>query len=113
MTNENTDPNELLAKMEAEEEAARKKAEQLIEQNKAKKEELLKKLREDDLADVIAKCKRHGFTATDLRSGLKTKGASTKSTPRKSTKSRSSSRSKKSLITATMLHGWCNTPSCT
>ena len=91
------DANDLLAKMEAEEEAARLKAEQLIEQNKAKKEELLKKLREDDLADVIAKCKRHGFTATDLRGALKTKGVSAKSTTRKSSsKSRSSSRSKKS-----------------
>jgi hypothetical protein len=97
MTEQPQDPNELLAKMEAEEKAAQLKAEQLIEQNKAKKEELLKKLRDDDLADVIAKCKRHGFTATDLRGALKTKGVSAKSTTRKSSsKSRSGSRSKKS-----------------
>jgi len=87
------DPREILAKMAAEEEAARKKAEQLAEQNKAKREEILKKLREDDLAIVKEKCQLHGFTATDLRGALKTKGASTKSTPRKS-KSRSTTRKK-------------------
>jgi hypothetical protein len=70
--------------MEAEIEAARKKAEELEKANTAKRDELLKQLRADDLADVIAKCKMHGFTATDLRGALKTKGASTKSTPRKS-----------------------------
>lgn len=83
-----------LAKMEAEMEAARKKAEDLEVANKAKRDALLKQLRESDLADVIAKCKMHSFTPTDLRGALKTKGASTKSTPRKSTKSRSSTRKK-------------------
>jgi hypothetical protein len=82
------DPNAQLAKIEAEIEAARKKAEEVEAAGKEKREELLKQLRDKDLADVIAKCKRHGFTATDLRGALKTKGASTKSTPRKSTKSR-------------------------
>jgi len=86
---EQQDPREILAKMAAEEEAARKRADQLAEQNKAKREALLKQLREDDLAIVKEKCQLHGFTATDLRGALKTKGASTKSTPRKSTKSRS------------------------
>jgi hypothetical protein len=88
------DPNALLAKMEAEEEAARIKAEQLIEQNKAKKEEILKQLRADDLAIVLEKCKRHGFTATDLRGALKTKGVSAKSTTRKSSSKSRSTRKK-------------------
>jgi hypothetical protein len=88
------DPRQQLAKMEAEIEAARKKAEELEKANTAKRDELLKQLRADDLADVIAKCKMHSFTPTDLRGALKTKGTSTKSTPRKSTKSRSSTRKK-------------------
>lgn len=83
-------PRELLAKMEAEEKAAREKADKLAEENAKKKEELLKKLRDDDLADVIAKCKLHGFTATDLRGALKTKGK--KTTPRKSTARKSTRR---------------------
>ena len=61
---ENTQPqdtNTLLAKMDAEEDAARLKAEKLIEQNKAKKEELLKQVRAEDLAIVLEKCKRHGL----------------------------------------------------
>jgi hypothetical protein len=93
MTEQPQDPREILAKMAAEEEAARKKAEQLAEQNKAKREAILKQLREDDLAIVKEKCQLHGFTATDLRGALKTKGASTKSTPRKSP-SKSKSRKK-------------------
>ena len=82
------DPREILAKMAAEEEAARKKAEQLAEQNRVKREEILKKLRDDDLKIVRERCQLHGFTATDLRGALKTKGSGAKSTPRKS-KSRS------------------------
>lgn len=91
------DPRQQLAKMEAEIEAARKKAEEVEATNKAKRDELLKQLRDADLADVIAKCKMHGFTATDLRGALKTKGASATRTPRKSKSrtSRSGSRSKK------------------
>jgi hypothetical protein len=88
------DPNALLAKMEAEEEAARLKAEKLIEENKAKKEELLKRLREEDLAIVLEKCKRHQFTPTDLRGALKVKGVSAKSTSRKSTSKSRSTRKK-------------------
>lgn len=83
------DPRDILAKMAAEEEAARKKADQLAEENKAKREEILKKIREDDLKIVKDKCQLHGFTATDLRGALKTKGSGAKSTTRKSTKSRS------------------------
>jgi hypothetical protein len=88
------DPRDILARMEAEERLARAKADELEAKNKEKKESLLKALRDADLADVIAKCKMHGFTATDLRSGLKTKGVSAKSTTRKSTKSRSGTRKK-------------------
>jgi hypothetical protein len=91
MATENQDPRELLAKMDAEEQAAREKAEKLAAENAKKKEELLGKLRAADLADVIAKCKLHGFTATDLRGALKTKGAK-KSTPRKSTARKSTRR---------------------
>lgn len=85
MATDTQDPRELLAKMEAEEKAAREKADKLAEENAKKKEELLKKLRDDDLADVIAKCKLHGFTATDLRGALKTKGGGRKTAARKST----------------------------
>lgn len=85
MATETQDPRELLAKMEAEEQAAREKAEKLAEDNAKKREELLKKLRDDDLADVIAKCRLHGFTATDLRGALKTKGGGRKTAARKST----------------------------
>ena len=90
MATEQLDARQLLAKMEAEEQAAREKADKLAEDNAKKKEELLKKLRADDLADVIAKCKLHGFTATDLRGALKTKGK--KTTPRKSTARKSTRR---------------------
>lgn len=91
MATEQIDARQLLAKMEAEEQAAREKAEKLAAENAKKKEEILAKLRAADLADVIAKCKLHGFTATDLRGALKTKGAK-KSTPRKSTARKSTGR---------------------
>jgi len=77
------DPRATLARMEAEEKAAREKADTLATDNAKKREELLAQLRADDLADVIAKCKMHGFSATDLRGALKVKGAR-KATPRKS-----------------------------
>lgn len=93
MATEQLDARQLLAKMEAEEQAAREKAEKLAEENAKKRKELLDKLRADDLADVIAKCKLHGFTATDLRGALKTKGAK-KSTPRKSTARKTTGRKK-------------------
>jgi hypothetical protein len=55
---------------------------------------LLEQLREADLKDVREKCQLHGFTATDLRSALKSKGlrktAVRKSTPRKTTRKKSS-----------------------
>ena len=91
MATEQLDARQLLAKMEAEENAAREKAEKLAAENAAKRKELLDKLRADDLADVKAKCELHGFTATDLRGSLKTKGAK-KSTPRKSTARKSTGR---------------------
>jgi len=77
------DPRATLARMEAEEKIAREKADTLASDNAKKREELLAQLRADDLADVIAKCKMHGFSATDLRGALKVKGAR-KATPRKS-----------------------------
>ena len=77
------DPRATLARMEAEEKIAREKADTLATDNAKKREELLAQLRADDLADVIAKCKMHGFSATDLRGALKVKGAR-KATPRKS-----------------------------
>ena len=49
----------------------------------AERKELLEKLRADDLADVLAKCELHGFTLTDVKKSLRTKGAK-KATPRKS-----------------------------
>lgn len=65
------DPRELLAKMEAEEQAALAAAKRLQEENASKRKVLLEKLREEDLADVREKCKMHGFTATDLKGFLK------------------------------------------
>lgn len=95
MTNEIQDARAILAKMEAEEIAAREKAEKLAEENSKKRDELLKQLRDADLADVIAKCKMHGFTATDLRGALKTKGGGRKTTARKSTVRTKSTRGRK------------------
>lgn len=83
MSPETHDPRALLAKMEAEELAAREKADALEKGNADKRREILEQLRADDLADVIAKCKMHGFSATDLRGALKVKGAR-RATPRKS-----------------------------
>lgn len=93
MATEQLDARQLLAKMAAEEQAALDKAKTLAEENAKKRKELLDKLREDDLKDVKAKCELHGFTATDLRGSLKTKGAK-KSTPRKSTARKSTPRKK-------------------
>lgn len=83
MANEQLDARALLAKMEAERKAAQDNAKRAEEEYEAKSKALLAKLREQDLADVIAKCKMHGFTASDLRGALKTRGGK-KSTPRKS-----------------------------
>jgi hypothetical protein len=97
MATETQNPREMLAKMEAEEKAAREKADKLAKENEEKKKALLAKLRDDDLEDVKNKCKLHGFTATDLRGALKTKGkggvrktAASKSTARKTTRRKSS-----------------------
>lgn len=91
MTIEKTDPRAALAKMEAEEKAVREAADKLTEENDKKRKELLNSLREADLADVLEKVKLHGFTATDLRGALKTKGAR-KATPRKSTARKTAAR---------------------
>jgi hypothetical protein len=59
--------------------------------NEKKRKELLASLKEADLADVLEKIKLHGFTATDLRTALKKKGAR-KATPRKSTARKTTAR---------------------
>ena len=92
---EKEDPRALLAKMEAERNAAQEKAKKAEEEYETKSTELLSKLRADDLADVIAKCQMHGFTLTDVKKGLKTKGAARKSTPRKSAARKTAPRRKK------------------
>jgi hypothetical protein len=84
MTIDLQNPRELLAKMEAEETAARLKVETLATENAKKRDELLAQLRTADLQDVISKCKMHGFSATDLRGALKMKGGARKAVPRKS-----------------------------
>lgn len=91
MATEKLDPRAALAKMEAEEKAVREAADKLTEENDKKRKELLNSLREADLADVLEKVKLHGFTATDLRGVLKTKGAR-KTTPRKSAPRKSTTR---------------------
>jgi hypothetical protein len=82
-TTEKLDPRAELAKMEAERKAAQDKAKKEEEEYEAKSKELLAKLRESDLADVLAKIELHGFTLTDVKKSLRTKGAK-KATPRKS-----------------------------
>jgi hypothetical protein len=94
---EKEDPRTLLAKMEAERNAAQEKARKAEEEFETRSKELLSKLRTDDLADVIAKCQLHSFTFTDVKKGLKAKGAARNSTPRKSTaRKTSTTRRKKS-----------------
>ena len=85
MATDTQNPREQLAKLDAELKAAQDKAKKAQEEFDAKSKEILAKLREDDLADVFAKCKLHGFTATDLRGALKTKGGGRKTAARKST----------------------------
>jgi len=85
MATEKLDPRAELAKMEAEEKAAKDAQDKLTAENEAKRKVILEKLREDDLADVKAKCKLHGFSQSDLRGVLKTRGAKKgTATPRKS-----------------------------
>jgi hypothetical protein len=95
MSNENVDVRALLAKMQADEDAANEKADKIKEENDKKRQELLKQLRDTDLADVIAKCKLHGFSATDLRGALKVKGAGRKPVARKSTARKTTTRGRK------------------
>jgi hypothetical protein len=90
-TTEKLDPRAALAKMEAEETAARAAADKLEADNEKKRKELLASLKEADLADVLEKIKLHGFTATDLRTALKKKGVR-KATPRKSTARKTTAR---------------------
>lgn len=85
MATEKIDPRAELAKMEAEEAAANEAAAKLTEKNEVKRKELKDSMRAADLADVREKCKLHSFTASDLRTFLKVKGAAKKATPRKST----------------------------
>jgi hypothetical protein len=92
MSTDNQDPRALLAKMQAEEDAAAAKVTELTQTNEAKRKALLEQLREADLKDVREKCELHGFTATDLRGVLKTKGTR-KTAPRK-TAARKTSRKK-------------------
>ena len=91
MATEKIDPRAALAKMEAEETAARAAADKLEADNEKKRKELLASLKEADLADVLEKIKLHGFTATDLRTVLKKKGVR-KATPRKSTARKTTAR---------------------
>ena len=79
------DPRDLLAKMDAEQQAAEEKAKRLAEENAAKRKELLDQLRVADLEDVKDKIKLHGFTATDLKSVLKTRASAKKTTTRRRT----------------------------
>ena len=86
MATEKLDPRAALAKMQAEETTANEAAAKLAEANAAKRKELLESIREADLADVKDKCKLHGFSASDLRGMLKTRGTKkATATPRKST----------------------------
>jgi hypothetical protein len=78
MATEKIDPRAVIEKMDAEVQAAADALKKLQEENEAKRKLVLKELREADLADVKAKCKLHGFTASQLRSVLATKGASKK-----------------------------------
>ena len=97
MTAEKINARELLAKMEAEETAAKEKADKLATENEAKRKELLEGLRKEDLEDVLAKIKMHGFTASDLRGAIKTRGGKS-STPRKSTARKTATRGRKKAV---------------
>lgn len=85
MTDETLSVEQQLAKLDEELDAAKKKAEQLEKNSEETRKNLLAQLREKDLEDVRTKCKRHGFTATDLRGFLKVKGAAKKTVARKRT----------------------------
>lgn len=91
MATEQLDARQQLAKMEAEVKAAQDKAKKAEEDFEEKSKELKAKLREADLADVLAKIELHGFTLTDVKKSLRTKGAK-KATPRKSTARKTTAR---------------------
>lgn len=98
MATEKIDLDAELAKIDAEVNAAREKADALEKSSETRRKELLAKMREPDLETVKTLCARHGFTATDLRGYLKTKGggkkpAAKKSAARKSTPRKKSSKS--------------------
>lgn len=95
MATETQDPRALLAKMDEEVKAAKEKAEKLEKDNEAKRKEILSKLRKEDLEDVRNKCKMHGFTATELRGYLKTKGGGSKAAGTKSVAKKTTGRGKK------------------
>jgi len=57
-----------------------------IEALHAEVKALKQQTRDEDLATVKRLCETHGFTQTDLRGSLKTKGTGKTSTPRKSTR---------------------------
>lgn len=59
------------------------------EENAAKIEALLKQTREEDLATAKRLIKTHGFTQSDLKPELKTRGVGRTATPRKSTRRKS------------------------
>jgi hypothetical protein len=85
MATEKLDPRAELAKMDAEEKAVKDAQEKLTADNEAKRKVIKEQLREVDLADVREKCKLHGFSQSDLRAVLKTRGAKKgTATPRKS-----------------------------
>ena len=86
MATEKLVPLAALAKMEAEEAAAKAALEAMQKANADQKAEMLESIRDEDLAAVRTKCKLHGFSASDLRGALKVKGAKkATATPRKST----------------------------
>lgn len=93
MTNDTQDPRALLAKMQADEKSAQEKLDKIKADNATKSAELLAQLRKTDLEDVLEKCKLHGFTATDLKSALKTK-AVRKTAARKTPARKNASRKK-------------------
>lgn len=94
MATEKIDLDAELAKIDAEVNAAREKADALEKSSETRRKELLAKMREPDLETVKTLCARHGFTATDLRGYLKTKGGGKKPAAKKSAARKSTPRKK-------------------
>lgn len=94
MATEKIDLDAELAKIDAEVNAAREKADALEKSSETRRKELLAKMREPDLEAVKTLCARHGFTATDLRGYLKTKGGGKKPAAKKSAARKSTPRKK-------------------